>query len=253
MNPFLSIIIPTLNEEKYLPFLLSSLTNQTFQDFEVIVVDGVSTDETVRVAKRFSNRLNLRVKTIKIANVAMQRNSGAASALGKYFVFFDADACLPPDFLSEICEHLYAQSPRILTTFIRPPDRDVKKQIITTITNLGIKVANIIQKPMVAGYNIVIEKKLFLEIGGFNPELSLSEDHDLVRRCHDIGERLIILHHPKQIFSFRRFEKYGYWQTVQLYTFATMNVMLKGPKHDIKIPYPMGGDQYENPSLYMDE
>ena len=46
-EPFFSIIIPTLNEEKYLPLLLSDLEHQLFTDFEVIVVDGKSADKTV--------------------------------------------------------------------------------------------------------------------------------------------------------------------------------------------------------------
>ena len=54
-KPFFSIIIPTLNEEKYLPHLLADLAKQTFQDFEVIVIDGQSTDQTVPKTKLFKS------------------------------------------------------------------------------------------------------------------------------------------------------------------------------------------------------
>ncbi|MFH1244651.1 MAG: glycosyltransferase, partial [bacterium] len=52
-KPFFSLIIPALNEAKYLPLLLDDLSKQTFLDFEVIVVDGNSDDQTVAKAKSF--------------------------------------------------------------------------------------------------------------------------------------------------------------------------------------------------------
>jgi len=54
-KPFFSIIIPALNEEKYLPHLLDDLTKQTFRDFEVILVDGNSSDATVAKANLLPN------------------------------------------------------------------------------------------------------------------------------------------------------------------------------------------------------
>lgn len=59
--PRFSVIIPTLNEEKFLPNLLTSLSEQTEESFEVIVVDGKSKDKTVAVAESFKKKLPLRV------------------------------------------------------------------------------------------------------------------------------------------------------------------------------------------------
>ena len=56
-NPRISVIIPTLNEEKYLPILLHSLKQQTFRDFEVIVADAGSTDKTKEVAEGLGAKL----------------------------------------------------------------------------------------------------------------------------------------------------------------------------------------------------
>ena len=56
-KPFFSIIIPALNEEKYLPLLLSDLAKQTMRDFEVVVVDGKSEVKTVVTAKSFAKSL----------------------------------------------------------------------------------------------------------------------------------------------------------------------------------------------------
>ena len=64
-QPFFSVVIPTLNEEKYLPRLLENLSKQTFSEFEVTVVDGSSEDETVKEAKKWQKKLDLQVLTIK--------------------------------------------------------------------------------------------------------------------------------------------------------------------------------------------
>jgi CDP-glycerol glycerophosphotransferase len=73
-----SIVIPTLNEEKFLPTLLASLARQTRTDFDVVVVDGSSQDQTVAVAKSFrSQPPKLQVVVSEKASASLQRNLGA--------------------------------------------------------------------------------------------------------------------------------------------------------------------------------
>jgi glycosyltransferase involved in cell wall biosynthesis len=254
MHPFFSIIIPTLNEEAFLPMLLDALVDQTYTDFEVIIADGSSSDGTIKIARRYMKKLSLSITTAEKANVSLQRNLGAKKAKGQYLVFFDADALVPSLFLERIAQYLYSTGTRLLTTYMRSPDGDVRKQLITTIVNVSITVANFIRKPVVGGYNITVDRELFFAVGGFNPELTLSEDHDFVRRCLAYGKKMKILSYPKQTLSFRRFEQYGFWQTMQLYTVASMHVLLKGPSHNPHIQYPMGGHMYKKEhALYFDE
>ena len=83
MKPFFTIIIPTLNEENFVGRLLNDLVKQTFNNFEIILVDGRSTDTTIEVVKKYAKILPFR-KIIKIGgrNVSKQRNRGAQSASG---------------------------------------------------------------------------------------------------------------------------------------------------------------------------
>jgi len=78
-KPFFTIVIPTLNEENYLPRLLEDLSNQTFpkEQFEVIHVDGDSDDKTVALAKSFNKKISIKSIVIKKRNVSTQRNKGA--------------------------------------------------------------------------------------------------------------------------------------------------------------------------------
>jgi len=78
-----SIIIPTYNEEKYLPALLQSLKDQTIKPKEVIVVDAYSKDNTAEIVKRYGYKLVLSKKK----GPAAQRNYGAQIATGKFLFF----------------------------------------------------------------------------------------------------------------------------------------------------------------------
>ncbi len=90
----ISIIIPTLNEEQYLPRCLDSIKNQDSSDYEIIVADAGSKDATCAIAKSFGCRVVLG------GLPAVGRNSGAQAARGSILLFLDSDTVLPPHFLS---------------------------------------------------------------------------------------------------------------------------------------------------------
>ena len=95
----ISIIIPTLNEEKYLPRLLKSICRQSFTDYEIIVSDGDSADRTKEIAESYG------CKFIRsgVKGISVQRNVGAKLASGDILVFVDADCILPDrNFLSYV-------------------------------------------------------------------------------------------------------------------------------------------------------
>ena len=90
----LSVIIPTFNEEKYLPKLLESIKKQTYKDYEIIVADATSKDRTRQMAKKYNCRV------IKGGMPAIGRNNGAKIAKGDILLFLDADSIIEKDFIS---------------------------------------------------------------------------------------------------------------------------------------------------------
>lgn len=99
-NPAVSIIIPAYNAEEFLAECLASLKSQTFENFEVLLIDDGSTDSTPQIISEFE-QIDNRFKHVSIPNggVSHARNTGIDLAKGKYITFVDADDILYPDAL----------------------------------------------------------------------------------------------------------------------------------------------------------
>ena len=106
ISPAVSVIVPVFNAEKYLPVCLESILAQTLTDFEVIVVDDCSTDQSNAVAESFLARFNGRLKIVTLptntGSGAVPRNVGLDLSCGKYVYFVDADDFLIDNALEEL-------------------------------------------------------------------------------------------------------------------------------------------------------
>ena len=96
--PRLSVVVPVYNVEEFLDACLESVVKQTFEDFEVVMVDDGSTDGSVAIAERFADR-DERFRLVSQPNggLSKARNTGTLAAAGKYLAFLDSDDALPPN------------------------------------------------------------------------------------------------------------------------------------------------------------
>lgn len=101
-NPEVSVIIPAYNAEKYIEKCLMSLKNQSFKDFEIIVVDDCSNDNTFEIAKAHT----VVIKTPEHSGAGIARNLGIKYSKGKILAFTDADVVLPPNWLNNIAKDM---------------------------------------------------------------------------------------------------------------------------------------------------
>src|SRR3989344_202732 len=184
---FFSVIIPTINEEKYLPRLLGDLTKQAEPDFEVIVVDGGSTDATLRKLRYFKHSLPLLLQMSKKANVSLQRNSGALPARGKYLVFLDAVVRIPADFLLRLKAQLLRIGTDYATTRYRADQETFLDQGLTIIGSWGMQFSVLVAKPFFSGQCIIIKSNIFKKLHGFDKSITHAEDCDLVQRAAKAG------------------------------------------------------------------
>lgn len=244
-SPRFSIIIPALNEEKYLPQLLASLASQTQKNFEVIVVDGKSKDKTVELAKTYKNKVpGLQVMVAPKANLPLQRNFGAAKAKGEWLVFVDADSALLPYFVERIGQYIDSENPSVFTTWCRPDTEDVNTAIFTLIGNLMFEAGIKLNRPLAPGPLTIVKQQAFASIGGYDETHAFHEDMDLGLRLRQAGFPLQILKETLYVLSLRRLRKVGTLRLAQQYATAALPVLFFNRTLKFMPGYIMGGHLY---------
>jgi glycosyltransferase involved in cell wall biosynthesis len=244
-RPFFSIIIPTLNEEKYLPLLLKDLTKQTFTDFEVLVIDGKSEDRTVAYCQKYEAHLNVTVMTSSERNVSVQRNLGISKAKAPYILFMDADNRLPRFFLEGI-KYQVTKNPDvdIFTTWIKVESRARVDQAIEKAINLGYEVYKNMGKPSAMGAFIGCKKKVTATVK-FDKSQSFAEDGQFVQTACQKGFEFMVFHDPSFYYSLRRLKKEGALKSVGSTALLQLRY-LQGKGFQDEDSYPMlGGSYYE--------
>lgn len=104
-TPFFSVLVPVYNQEKYLPECIESVLNQTFKDFELILIDDGSTDSSGILCDQYAQEHPRLITVIHQKNQGplFARRAGIGNAKGAYYLFLDAD----DSFCSTAMETLY--------------------------------------------------------------------------------------------------------------------------------------------------
>lgn len=215
----LSIIIPTYNEEEYLPVLLESIKQQDFSDYEIIVADADSKDNTVKIAEEYG------CIVVEGGIPAVGRNNGAKVAKGDYLLFLDSDLKLTEDYLAKVIYEFKMERLGIAITQMKPLSKKTEDKLLHDLANLFmISVEKI--KPHGAGcYGIIAKRELHERCGGFNEELTFGEDTEYIERLAK-KERFKVLRNAKIGVSTRRLEEEGLATLAKQYGKSTVNDFL---------------------------
>lgn len=222
----LSIVSPTLNEEKYLPLLLEEIRKQEFSDYEIIVADAGSEDKTVEIAKSYG------CKVVAGGLPAKGRNEGAKAAKGELLLFLDADLTLPPDFLEKSLKEFGNRKLDVASYCLEPQTN--KKIIKTGFALLYNRPITFSQRILAYGaMGILVKKEIFKKLKGFDENIKLAEDHYFVRQASKIGKFGIIKSTRIRV-HLRRFEADGYLKTCLKYLLCQLYMFSgKGVRSDI--------------------
>lgn len=244
-TPRFSVIIPALNEEKFLPKLLVSLAAQTKKNFEVIVVDGNSIDRTVEVARKFASKLPfLAVEISSRASLPLQRNLGAKKARAEWFIFIDADSIVLPYFIDRVEQYIDSEKPKLFTTWVRPDSEVPGDALLTLLGNMFVEGSIILKRQLSPGPLTVVDRQDFEKVGGYDENLKFGEDFDFAQRLAENSVHLKILRETLYVWSMRRIRREGKLKMLQFYAKVSLQALLT-KKISGDIPgYIMGGHLY---------
>lgn len=183
--PKFSIVIPLYNKEKAIARTLESVFAQTFDDYEVLVVNDGTTDNSEAVVRTFKNN-KLRLISQENAGAAAARNTGIAHANGKFIAFLDADDLWNPDYLKKQAKAI-AKFPNhgVFATAIYVENQRKKPQ--PAVYNFQLPTAptpldyfeNSLKRSIIHTSAVVIKKEVFDQVGIFDTSIKSGEDTDL--------------------------------------------------------------------------
>jgi glycosyltransferase involved in cell wall biosynthesis len=215
----ISIIIPVYNAEKFIGRAIDSVLAQTYKDFEVIIVDDGSTDNSLDICQSYKDQ-RIHVFFKHHEGVGIARNKGLRIARGELIFFLDADDYIRPDAL-KILHDGYVESgmPIIVGgAFRKTPQGNICKStspINTPDTKTMLNRAGIIHfvKRYIETNDIyfvsycwgrLYHKDLVKSIR-FNKEMTLGEDGDFNLRCLDMAKGVLVINEP--LYCFQQHEK----------------------------------------------
>ena len=227
MTPKISIIIPMFNTEKYVGECLDSLFVQTFQDFEIIVVDDCSTDKSRDIVKNYQPKFEDRLRLIESeknsgSQPGIPRNLGISLATGKYLFFLDSDDALTETALEELytlAENFQAEVVHCEKYFMIPDenfttdknfltaDAQLKADFVESpafmTTNLDERIENFVSKKFDwSTCTNFIRRDFLLEHNIKFPPILSSEDSMLSIYLLCLSEQFLCV--PNAVYIYRR-------------------------------------------------
>lgn len=198
-TPFFSVIIPLYNKENYIKATLNSVVLQTFANFEIIIIDDVSTDNSLISAQQINDeRIHIISHPVN-KGLSASRNTGIKKAKAEIIAFLDADDLWKPDFLEKIHQLVlqYPEASLFATKFeeIYPENVIVTHpfDVKTGIINNFFKVS--LNQSIYYPSSLCVRKEAFSEIGLYNEFITFAEDVDFNIRAH-ISHKIAYYNEP---------------------------------------------------------
>ena len=233
MKPYFSIIVPVYNRIDEVSDLLESLTHQSDNDFEIVLVEDGSTEPCKAVADQYADRLNLQYYHKSNEGRSIARNYGIVRANGDYFVFVDSDCVLPPDYIEQL--HLSLRND--YSDCFGGPDAahesftDIQKAINYSMTSFlttgGIRGGKVqLEKFVPRTFNMGFSRKVYEKVGGFRE--MFSEDIDMSTRIRLAGFGIKLFRNVS-VYHKRRVDFKKFWRQVHVFGMSRITLKLLYP------------------------
>jgi len=226
---FFSIIIPLYNRPQEIKELLETLTRQTYTRFEVLVIEDGSTNDAAAIVQSFTNRLDVKYFVKPNSGQGFSHNYGFERAQGDYFIVFDSDCLIPPDYLEIVMHSLEAN---YLDAYGGPDDAhpsftSVQKAISYSMTS-PFTTGGIRGNKKGVGqfhprsFNMGISRKVWETAGGYLIT-RLGEDIEYSIRIHSMGFKIGLIPHAK-VYHKRRTSFFQFYKQLHFFGRARINI-----------------------------
>jgi len=181
-KPLVSVIVPTYNSTQFLEACLQSITDQTYKNIELIVVDNNSKDDTKAIAKRYTDKVYNRGP-----ERSAQVNYGVEMAKGEYVYKVDSDFVLEPTVIDECITEIQKGFDAIVVH----NSPDVRVSWIAKIRKFEVDMYKYHLTHSSARF---VKKDVYLAIGGFNSAITAGEDYDFQNKLNRQGYKTGFIH-----------------------------------------------------------
>lgn len=227
--PKFSVIVPVYNRIDEVKELLDSLSRQTATDFEVIVVEDGSTEPCRDIVESFAAEgLDAKYYFKENEGRSIARNYGMDRAQGDYFIFFDSDCVIPPDYFKNLSTALEKKpldcfgGPDAAHDSFSDTQKAINYAMTSFLTTGGIRGGKIqLEKFVPRTFNMGYKRQVYEKIGGFRE--MFSEDIDMSTRIRQAGFSIGLIYNPvwhKRRVDFKKFFR-------QVYVFGKSRITLK--------------------------
>ena len=227
--PRFSVIVPVYNRIGEVTDLLESLAAQTYRDFELILVEDGSTEPCGDKVKEYEGRVPVKYFYKDNEGRSIARNYGMERAGGEYFIFFDSDCVIPPDYFNVLSHELDANpldcfgGPDAAHDSFSDTQKAINYSMTSFLTTGGIRGGKVsLEKFTPRTFNMGFSREVYDHVGGFRE--MFSEDIDMSTRIRQAGFttgliRPAYVYHKRRV-NFRKFLR-------QVYVFGMSRVTLK--------------------------
>ena len=185
--PYFSIIVPVYNRVDEVRDLLDSLSQQTSMDFEVVIVEDGSSVRCDGVVKEYSEKISIQYFYKENEGRSIARNYGLERANGEYFLFFDSDCVIPPEYIATLKSALDANytdcfgGPDSAHSSFTDTQKAINYSMTSFLTTGGIRGGKVqLEKFVPRTFNMGYSRKVWEKVGGFRE--MFSEDIDMSTR-----------------------------------------------------------------------
>ena len=226
--PYFSIIVPVYNRVDEVRDLLDSLSRQTSMDFEVVIVEDGSSVRCDGVVKEYSEKISIQYFYKENEGRSIARNYGLERANGEYFLFFDSDCVIPPEYIATLKSALDANytdcfgGPDSAHSSFTDTQKAINYSMTSFLTTGGIRGGKVqLEKFVPRTFNMGYSRKVWEKVGGFRE--MFSEDIDMSTRIRQAGFSISLIR-DAYVYHKRRTNLKAFCR--QIYVFGMSRITL---------------------------